>query len=202
MIADVNQAAEKRSGGQNDRPAAMPIACVIDHAHDAVIFHHQPLDQGLLEIQTGGVFQHAFHGRVVAGLVVLGTGRMNRRSLFGIQGAVLDRRLVGDAGHLSAQGIDLLDQLPLGHPADGGAAGHGGHLVQIDDHQQDAASHAGRRQRRFTSGMARADDDDIVGSRKNCHYRSKRLVMDGVLICKGSRVMQRYRSDAGHGTWS
>ena len=115
-----------------------------------------------LRSRFGCCFDHRLHGPVIAVLVVLGAGGVNRRALFGVQGAVLNGGPVGDPGHLPAQGVDLLDQLALGHAADGRAAGHGRQLVQIDGQQQHRAPHAGGGQGRFAAGVAGADDDDIV----------------------------------------
>ena len=55
---------------------------------------------------------------MIANLVVLGSGGLDRRSLFGIKGPILDGGFIGYLGHLPAQGIDLFHQLAFGHPAD------------------------------------------------------------------------------------
>ena len=42
--------------------------------------------------------------------------------------------LIGNLGHLTAQSIYFLNQLPFGHPADGRTAWHGGHFVEVYGH--------------------------------------------------------------------
>ena len=169
MVTDMYPSTEEGTGRQNHRPTAIPEAGVIGHPHDPAVFNLQPLDHGLLEIQARRLLQNAFHSRMVTRLVVLGTRRVNRRPFFGVQRAILDSGLVGDPGHLATKRIDFLDQLAFGHAPDGRTAGHGRHFVQIDDRQKNGASHARRRQGRFTAGVAGANDDDVVCSGKGCH---------------------------------
>ena len=94
--------------------------------------------------------------------IVLCPGGVDGRPLFGIECSVLNRRLIGDFGHLTAEGIDFFHQLSFGHAADGGAAWHGSDFVDIDTHEQYAASHACGGKGGFTSGMACADNDNII----------------------------------------
>ncbi len=142
------------------------------HTQDPVPVNDQALHQCLFEIQVGLLFHNCLHGRVVANFVVLGPCGLHCRPLFGVQGLVLDCRLIGNFGHLSAQCIDLLDQLSLGHSTDGWAARHGGDLVQVDGQQQNTTAHAGRRQGALAAGVPPAHNDHIVLFLIYCHIFS------------------------------
>ena len=109
---------------------------------------------------------------------------MHRGAFFGIERPILNGRLVGYPGHGAAQGVNLPDELALGHPPDRGTAGHGGHLVQIDDRQKHAAPHAGSGERRLAAGMAGANHDKIKFARVHAH--------------KGNRGRRNYWGDAPH----
>jgi hypothetical protein len=93
----------------------------------------------------------------------------------------MDGSQIGDAAHLAAEGIDLLDQLALGQAADGGIAGHQGYGVQVDIEQQRFTAHARCGQSRFTARMAAADDDHIVISVQNLALRATVLEMLAVM---------------------
>lgn len=71
-------------------------------------------------------------------------------------------RFIGDSAHLAAQGVDLLDQLPLGQSADSRIARHERYRIQINIKKQGPAAHARCRQGCFASGMTAAYNDDIV----------------------------------------
>jgi hypothetical protein len=119
-------------------------------------------DEGLFQMETGLFFDDAFHGKTIELFVALYTGGLDSRPLGGIEQAEMDRCLVGDPAHFPAEGIDLLDELPLGEAADGRIAGHQGNGIEVDIEEQCLAAHAGRRQSTFTARMAAADNYNIV----------------------------------------
>jgi hypothetical protein len=162
-MADMHQPAQERACRQHDGPGRVAEPGVVLGADHPPARHHQPLHQRLLEVEPGLGLDPGLHGHVVALLVVLRPGRVHRRTLLGVQGAELDGGAVGDLRHLAAEGVDLLDQLPLGHAADRGAARHGRKFVEVDRQQQHAAAHAGRGQRCLAAGVSGADDEDVVG---------------------------------------
>src|SRR5690606_39477995 len=83
----------------------------------------------------------------------------------GVEDTEMDAAAVGRPGHDPAHGIDLLDQMALANPTDGGVAAHLADSFDVMGQQQRAAAHTGRCQRRFGPGMAAADDDDIEALR-------------------------------------
>ncbi len=64
--------------------------------------------------------------------------------------------------HRTAQRIDLADDLPLGHTADGRIAAHLGHRIQIGREQRHVGTHPRSGQRRLGSGMPGTDHDHVV----------------------------------------
>ena len=108
------------------------------------------------------LLQHRFHPQPVEEPVGLGPGRPDRRALAGVEAAELDAGGVDVFRHLPAEGVDLLDQMPLGQAADGRVAAHGADGVNVDHQHRGAASHPGCRQSGFAAGMAGADHDNVV----------------------------------------
>jgi hypothetical protein len=79
-----------------------------------------------------------------------------------VQHAELDSGGVDHAAHLAAQGVDLADNLPLGHAADGRIAAHLGHGVAVHREQHRLRAQPGRGECGFAPGMSGADDGDVV----------------------------------------
>ncbi len=93
----------------------------------------------------------------------------------------MNGRQIGDAAHLSAQGVHFLYKLALGQAADGGIAGHQGHGIQVYIEQKRFTAHARRGQGRFTARMAAADDNNIVMIVQNRILRAPSLEMLAVV---------------------
>ena len=74
----------------------------------------------------------------------------------------MDGGPVGDPAHLTAEGVDLLDELALGEAADRGIAGHERKGIEVDVEQKGLAAHPGRREGRLAARMTASDDDDVV----------------------------------------
>jgi hypothetical protein len=86
---------------------------------------------------------------------------MHRRPLAPVEQAELDRRSVGEDSHRAAQGIDLADDLTLGHAANRRIAAHLAHCVAIQGEQGGAQTHPGGCQRRLEPGMPGSYHDDV-----------------------------------------
>jgi hypothetical protein len=70
--------------------------------------------------------------------------------------------------HLAAEGVDLLNELPLGQAPDGGVTAHTSDSIFAHGDHGGAASHAGAGQGGLDTGVPPADYDDIeIG----CHFR-------------------------------
>src|ERR1019366_5930499 len=98
----------------------------------------------------------------IGGLVCLRATRANGGSLARVEEAKLDSRLVGRQSHLAAERVDLADQMALADAADRGVAGHLADMIEVQREHQGARTHPGRGERGFDTGVAGADDDDVV----------------------------------------
>src|SRR5207248_1972465 len=73
----------------------------------------------------------------------------------------LDPGLVSGERHRSAQGVDLLDEVPFANAADRRIARHLAERLDAVREQQGATPHTRRSQCAFGAGMATTDDDDV-----------------------------------------
>ena len=76
--------------------------------------------------------------------------------------------------HRAAEGIDLADDLTLGHPADRRVAAHLADGIAVDRQQRGAQAHPGRCQGGLEPGVTRTDDDHIImiGIAPRCPHTS------------------------------
>ncbi len=88
---------------------------MIHDAHNLSVLHHQLIHPRLLYIQVGRLLNHGFHDHMVTVFIILGSGRMDCRSLFSIQFSKMNGCFICDFCHFPAKGINLLDQLPFCH---------------------------------------------------------------------------------------
>jgi len=133
------------------------------------VFERQRLDRLLAERQAGGALDGVLHGPLVELLVGLGAGRVHGRSLGPVEHAELDGAGVDDLAHFASQGVDLADDLPLGHAADGRVAAHLGDGVGVHGQQGRAQAEAGGGEGGLDAGVAGADDGDVVVVREREH---------------------------------
>ena len=94
-------------------------------------------------------------------LIGLGPRAVHRRALAAIEHAELNAGGVDGAAHGSAQCVDLADDVPLGHAANGRIAAHLANGFDAVGEQQGARTTACRRKRRFGAGMSATNDDDL-----------------------------------------
>ena len=102
------------------------------HAHHLAVFREKVGNLGLLHPQVGFLLQGVLHDALVEAAVSLGPEGVDGRSLASVQDPVLDAGLVCRSGHLTAQGVQLPDQMALAGAADGGVAGHVAHGIHVD----------------------------------------------------------------------
>src|SRR5262249_62088247 len=74
----------------------------------------------LPHLEVGLALDRLLHRRPVSGAIALGTRRAHGGTARRVERLELDRRAIGDAPHLAAEGIDLANQVALRGPADGG----------------------------------------------------------------------------------
>ena len=122
---------------------------------------HQVVARALEQREIRLVLEAAPNRRLVEQAIGLRPGRPHRRALGAVQDPELDAGLVGRRRHRAAQGIDLLDQMPLADAADRRVAAHLPERLDRMRQQQRRRAHARGSERRLGAGMAAADDDDV-----------------------------------------
>src|SRR2546425_742474 len=156
-----DQPAEKRPGRDDDGPRVVWHADLILDAGDAPSVEQEARRLALPDVQARLTLHRLLHRRPAPGTVALGARRAHRRAAGGVERLELDRGAVGDAPHLTAERVDLADQVPFRGAANSGVAGHLADRVEVHGEQQRAASHARGGQRGLASGVAGTDDDDV-----------------------------------------
>jgi hypothetical protein len=140
--ADVDQPAEKGPGRDDDRARVVPHADLILDAGDAASVEQEARRLTLPDLQARLALHRLLHRGPISGAVALGAGRAHGGAARGVERLELDRGAVGGASHLTAERVDLADQMPLRGAADGGVARHLADRVEVHGEQQRAASHA------------------------------------------------------------
>ena len=158
----MHQGLEERAGGHDDGARAVvdrrPGSATPD---DPPVLDDDRLDHLLPERQVLLPLDGQLGQELIGLLVALGAGAVHRRPLAAVEQAELDGRGVGEHAHRAAQGVDLADDLPLGHAADRRVAAHLADGVAVDRQQRGPQPHPRRGQRGLEPGVAGADDDDV-----------------------------------------
>ena len=165
LLADMDQAAQERAGGQHDGAAAN-LAAVARAAR------RRPGRRAIsrsstspsITVEVRGLADRPLHRCGVELAVGLRARPAHRRSLAAVEHAELDAALVGDPAHQAVERIDLAHQMALAEPADRRIAGHRADGREPVRDQRRARAHARSRSRSLAAGMAAADHDDIEGS--------------------------------------
>ena len=79
-----------------------------------------------------------------------------------VEHAELHHGVIGYDTGVTAQGVDLTHDLPLGYAAHGRIAGHLGYRLHVHGGQQNPGAEIGGRHGGLATGMTGADNDDIV----------------------------------------
>ena len=164
-LAGMHQRLQKRAGRQHDRPRPVFGAAPAAEPGDPATLGEQGFHHLLAERQVLLPFDGQLGQKLVGFLVALGARAVHRGAFAPVQQAELDRSRVGEHPHRAPEGVDLADDLPLGHAADGRVAAHLADGVAVDRQQGGPQTHPGRRQSGFNTGMARADHDHVVAVR-------------------------------------
>jgi len=125
---------------------------------------HEVFDLSFDEAQTVEPAHRLLHRDGVERAVGLRARPAHRGPFAAIEHAELDAAEIGDASHQAVQRIDLSHQMALAQAADRRVARHGADGRKPLGDKGCACAHACRGRRRFTAGMATADNDDIKAS--------------------------------------
>jgi hypothetical protein len=163
--ANVEQAAHKSSGGDDNRPRAETDSKVCFYADGSVILHEQARHISLLEVKPRLLLKRRLHAELVCLLVALGAGRSNARPFASIQHPELDAGGVGIDPHGTAECIDLADHVTFGESAHCWIARHLADSVRVLGEHQRLTTKAGCRHGGFNSSMACADHNHVIRPR-------------------------------------
>ncbi len=122
--AEVDAAAEERTGGEHDGARADAAAVCGRDAGDARAVEYETRDHPLRQLDAREVLEQFPHRAAVQCAIALRPGRPDGGALRTIEHAELDRRAIGGPPHDTAEGVDLAYHGALRDPADGGIAGH------------------------------------------------------------------------------
>ena len=130
----------------------------------------------LPDVKVVGVFQTSTPFGDEADAVALGTRAPHRRSFRTVEHAELNGGGIRHFAHLSAECIDLTDDLSFGNAADGRIAAHLGYFVHVHRDHHSASAHACSRAGGFTTGVSGADHDDII-MKSRIHNYAKIMIL-------------------------
>ena len=166
-LADMDQAAQKRAGGQNHRAGSeisRPSANLTPETRPFV--DDQIVGLGFDHLKIRRRANRGLHRGRIELAIGLRARTAHGRAFAAIENAELDAAVVGDAAHQAVQCIDFADQMALAEPADRRIAGHRADGRESVRHQGRVRAHARGRGRGFAAGVAAADDDDVEYSRQ------------------------------------
>ena len=166
LVAVVEQPLHEGAGGQHDRSGAVHGVAAHTHAQHAaaapVRLDQQLLGRFLSQGQPGLVFQRPLDFLLIRPLVGLRAGAVHGGAFASIEQAELDAGGVDRPAHGPAQGVDLADDMPLGHAADGRIAAHLRNRVEVRGQHRRLSAHARRRERSLRARVPSADHHDVV----------------------------------------
>ncbi len=163
------------------RPARDPLAVAEHDAGDLPGASSEQILRGTLgDVEVRRLGQQFGDCAAIQLAIGLSARTAHRRPLAAVEDAELDAGTVDGAAHDAVERIDLAHQMPFAEPADRRVARHLADRRALVGQQQGAGAHAGRRRRRFASGMPAADHDDVPAARRKAHgrgmYEAARLV--------------------------
>ena len=157
----MNQTIKKRPWRQNDRLTEIGH---FGSSHNSVclsVFDKNFDNSVLLDEEILLILERFSHCQTICRSVVLRPSGPNCRTLLKVERLDLDCGLVRYVTDLTAERIDLLDQLPFGLSAHSGIAGHLGNGLLVHGEKESFVAHSRRGQRRLTAGVPGAHHNDI-----------------------------------------
>jgi hypothetical protein len=103
-----------------------------------------------------------FDAELVGFFITLCAGGADGWAFACVEHTELDASGIGIEAHGTAEGVDFTDDVTFGESADGGVARHGTDGIQVLGEHGDATAESGGGESGFDTGMACADDEDIV----------------------------------------
>ena len=173
-VADVDDAAQERAGGQHRGAAGDPGPVGANHGGEAAVRPDlQVLHRRRAQCQGGRGVQRRPHGAAIQRAVRLRPRPAHRRPLAPVQQLEMDARRVRHPAHQAVERINLTHQMPFADPTDRRIARHFSQRFQLVSQQQRARAHAGGGRGGLTAGMATADNDDVKMIGSGSHERDR-----------------------------
>ena len=161
--SDVEQPPHERACGHDDRTGLKAHAKIGLHPGRDAILDQQPGDIALLEIEMRLPFQEGLHPKLVGLLVTLCPRGADTWPLACIEHSELDPGGVGIEAHHATQRVDFADHVAFGQSAYGRIARHLTDRVRVLREHQRLTTKPRGRHGRFNAGMARSNDDHVIG---------------------------------------
>src|SRR5437868_28408 len=112
----MDQTAQERSSGQNDRAAAEFPAIYHSDARNPAVRRQKPVCLALDHFELRGFADRPLHGGGIARSICLRPRSTHGGTLPAVQNPKLNAALVGDPTHEAIQSIDFADQMALSEP--------------------------------------------------------------------------------------
>ena len=165
-LAAMNEAFEKRPGGQHYGTSAQSLAIRSQNARRSPVREDQVLGSTFADFQICGGFQGKHHRLAIKLAIGLRARPAHRRALALVEHAKLDAGSIGNAAHKPISGVDLAHQMALTDPANGRIAGHLSQRGALVGKKQGARAEHAPPLLPLAARMASADDNDIVSAHR------------------------------------
>src|SRR5262249_31189049 len=119
LAADVNQAVEKRSSGDDERGSGVRVAVLHREAHDAAVFDENPSRPAEDPLDIRFIVERRAHPTAVNLLVRLRARRPDGGPTASIEQLELDAGCIDGAAHQSAERIDFANEMAFCGSSDG-----------------------------------------------------------------------------------
>jgi hypothetical protein len=139
VFADEHPTIEKGAGGYHYGSGGYAITALSYHTPDRPIasIHDEVHDSVLQEQDVGLILDYLFGFYLVCQFICLRSGSLYRRPPAAVKYAKLDHRLINDAPHLSAEGINFPDHITFGKTTDSGVTTEFPYGIEVLGNQSD-----------------------------------------------------------------
>ena len=161
LHADVDSPAEEGAHREDHAAGAKLEIHAGAHSADRAALEEEVFDGLLEQHQVRAGLQGIAHVGTVQRAVDLGASGAYRGSLARIEATEVNSAVVRGAAHESPQGIDLLDEVALSDPPDGGVAAHLPERFDALGKEQGARAETRAGERGLGAGVSAADDDGV-----------------------------------------
>ena len=143
MVAKVQDTAQERTRGQNDRATGDDVAVLgFDCTHGAGL-NLNVRSSRLNDLQLRPGRELGLHGGAVKGAITLGARALNGRTFPAIEQTELDTGGICGPAHRAIQRIDFAHQMAFAEAADSGVAGHLSDTVEAVGQEACSRAHSG-----------------------------------------------------------